>query len=204
MIHFFKTKFTSFCSAAEKVHFWQRCRTVFAIKPKNFRSNPEMVDELKKNLTPVVFPRKDPLAPKVQFCKPCLRKFSRKWSWINQNTKRTNEICTLFTKKTGKRSLDTQEPFRQLWQSFSAGFQEIFHSKSRNSRTILILCRKDVSSNRSSGYVECRIDKTDKIVFVDCSRLHRSKSVNEKIWYRSKRNIISSESFCGHLHCNFL
>ena len=40
-----------------------------------------------KNLKSTTFPRKDPLARRVQFCKPCLRKFSRKWSWISQNTK---------------------------------------------------------------------------------------------------------------------
>ena len=130
---FSKQNFLRFVPMAEKVHFWQGCRTVFAIKQKNFRSNPETVEELKKNLTPIVFPRKDPLAPRVQFCKPCLRKFSRKWSWIFQNTKRTNRICTIFTKKiAGKRSLDTQEQYRQLWQSFPAGIQEIFHSKFGN------------------------------------------------------------------------
>ena len=90
-------------------------------------------------------------------------------------------------KKAGKRSLDTQEHFWQLWQSFPAAIQEIFHSKSWNGRTILILCRKEISYNRSSGYVECRIDKTDKTVFVECSKLHQWKSVNEKNWYRSKQ-----------------
>ena len=90
-------------------------------------------------------------------------------------------------KVAGKRSLDTQEHFRHLWQRLPAGIQEIFNSKSRNVWTILILCRKEISFNRSSGYVECRIDKTDKKVFFECSKLHRSKSVNGKISYRSKR-----------------
>ena len=74
---FSKQKVFRFVPLAEKVHFWQGCRTVSAIKPKNFRSNPETVEELKKHLTPIVFPRKNPLARRVQFCKPCLRKFSQ-------------------------------------------------------------------------------------------------------------------------------
>ena len=90
-------------------------------------------------------------------------------------------------KKTGKRSLDTQEQFRQLWQTFPAGIQEIFHSKSRNGRTILILCRKEISCNRCSGSVECRFDKTDETVSFECSQSHRLKSVNDKIWCRSKK-----------------
>ena len=50
LIHFFKTKFPSFCSAGGKVHFRQGCRTVFAIKLKNFRSNPNTVEEMKKKI----------------------------------------------------------------------------------------------------------------------------------------------------------
>ena len=91
--NFSKQNFLRFVPLAEKVHFWQGCRTVFAIKLKNFRSNPETVDELKKSLTPVVFHRKDPLARRVQFCKPCLRKFNRNWCRINQNTKRTKKFA---------------------------------------------------------------------------------------------------------------
>ena len=189
LIHFFKTKFPSFCSAGGKSALLTRLPHSFCHKTEKFSLKSRNGWRIEKNLIPVVFPRKDPLAARVQFCKPCLRNFCRKWSWINQNTKRTNKICTLLTKKTGKRSLDTQERFRQLWQSFPAGIQEFFHSKSRNGRTILILCRKEISSNRSSGYVDCRIDKTDKIVFVDCSKLHRLKSVKEKIWYRSKKRL---------------
>ena len=133
------------------MHFWQSCRTVVAIRPKNFRSDPEMVEKLKKNLTPKGFLRKDPLARRVQFCKPCRRKISQKGSWINQNTKRTRKMSRRF-----------------------------YHSKSGNARTILILCGKENSSNRSSGYVECCIDKMDKIVFFGCSKMHHWESVNEK------------------------
>ena len=123
---FSKQNFLRFVPLAEKVHFWQGCRTVFAIKLKNFRSNPETVDELKKNLTPVVFPRKDPLATRGKFCKPCLRIFSRKWSWINQKTKKTNKICTIFTKKKQKNVAWTRKNifdncdkvFRQEFKSF--------------------------------------------------------------------------------------
>ena len=98
----------------------------------------------KRNLTPKVLPRKDPLTRRVQFCKPCLRKFSQKWSWINQDTKRTKKICTIFRTEnfTGIRSLDTQEEFRQMWRSFPARIQDNFQSKSGNCRTILIFCRK--------------------------------------------------------------
>ena len=110
-----------------------------------------------------------------------------------------------FHKKiAGKRSLDTQEQFWQLWQNFRTGIQEIFHSKSRNDRTILILGRKEISSNRSSGYVECRSDKTDEIVFFECPKLHRSKSVNEKIWYRSKREHYFFRMFLWTLGLQFL
>ena len=41
-----KQNFLRFVPLAEKVHFWQGCRRVFAIKSKNFRSNPETVEEL--------------------------------------------------------------------------------------------------------------------------------------------------------------
>ena len=67
-----------------------------------------------------------------------------------------------------------------MWRSFPAATGEIFHSKSGNGRTILSLCGKENSSNRSSGYVEGRIDKTDKIVFFGCSKMHHWESVNEK------------------------
>ena len=48
---FSKQKFLRFAPLEEKVHFWQGCRTVFAIKPKNVCSNPETVELLKKSLT---------------------------------------------------------------------------------------------------------------------------------------------------------
>ena len=86
---------------------------------------------------------------------------------------------------------------------FRHAFKSFFHSKSKNGRTILILWRKEISSNRSSGYVECRIDKTDKIVFVDCSKLHRSKSVNEKIWYWSKKEHYFFRKFLWTLALQF-
>ena len=62
----------------------------------------------KKNLTPNSFPWKVRLARRVQFCKPFPRKIRQKWSWINQNTKRTKKLH-IFQKNylTGKRSLDT-------------------------------------------------------------------------------------------------
>ena len=158
----------------------------------------------KKNLTPIVFPRKNPLARRVQYCKPCLQKFSRKWSWINEDTKRIKKFAPFLPKNiTRKRSVDTQEQFGQLWQSFPGGIQEIFHSKSTNGRTIPFLCRKEISSNRSSGYVECRIDKTDKKIFFDCSKLHRLKFVNVKIWYRSKKEHFFFRMFLWTLGLQF-
>ena len=52
----------------------------------------------RKILKPNVFPRKDCLAHRVQFCKPCRTKISQKWSWINQNTKNTQK-STIFNRK---------------------------------------------------------------------------------------------------------
>ena len=179
---FFQNRFPSICSAGGK-------SAILTLLPNGCRPKSENLSLRSWNswriekqiLTPKFFPRKCPLARRVQFWKDCLRKFSEKWSWINQDTIKKNKTCT-FSKKilTGKSSLDTQEQFRQLWRSFPAGIQEIFQSKSGIGRTILILCRKEISSNHSSRYVECRIDKTDKIAFFECSKMHRSKSVNEK------------------------
>ena len=70
--------------------------------------------------------------------------------------------------------------FNNCDKLFRQEFRRFFIQKSRNGRTILILCRKEFSSNRCSWYVECRIDKTDETVSFECSQSHRLKSVNEK------------------------
>ena len=138
MIQFFKTKFPSFCSAGGKSALLTRLP--HSLRHKNgkvFAQTRKRLKKWKKNLTPIVFPRKDLLARRVQFCKPCLRKFSRKWSWINQNTKMTNKICTIFTKKklqenvawTRKNNFDIcDKVFRQELKRFFIQSPEVWNN----------------------------------------------------------------------------
>ena len=110
MIHFFKTNFPSFCSTGGK-------SALLTELPHSFRHETEKcllksgngwIIGKKSNTS--VFPQKDPLARRVQFFKPCTRKISRKWNWINQNRKKTNKFAQFSQEKiTGKRSLDTGE-----------------------------------------------------------------------------------------------
>ena len=97
-IHFFKTKISSICFAGVKsalstwlAHSYRQKTESLSVKSGNgWRIE-------RKILKPNIFPRKDCLAHRVQFCKPCRTKISQNWSWINQNTKNTQK-CTIFNR----------------------------------------------------------------------------------------------------------
>ena len=80
---FFKTIVPSICSAGGK-------SAILTVLPNICRHNSGIGWWIEKQiLTIKVLPRKEPPARRVQFCKPCLRNLSQRWSWINRDTKRT-------------------------------------------------------------------------------------------------------------------
>ena len=179
-----KEFFPQFASPAPKVQYWKCCRTVVAISPKIFRSNPKTDEELKWNSHNKSFSSKRLLTRRVR---NLAEKNSAKNGAESIKIQKDKKNFPIFKKYfTCKRSLDTQLQFRQLWLSFPARSQEVFQLKSGNGRTILIFCKKEASSNRSSGYVEWRIEKTEK-KFSGKFENSRSKSLSWKKTVSNKK-----------------
>ena len=116
-------------------------------------------------------------------------KFRTKMKLSQPKYKKDKKICTIFKKNCFSICrLDTQVQYRQLCRYFPARSQETFHSKSGTGITIPSFWKKEISSSRSSVYVECSSDKTDKIILPESSKMTGSKSSNQQKIFLSKRN----------------
>ena len=128
VFNFSKHFFPQYDPLAQRVHFWQRCRTVVAKSPKVFPSNPKKFETSKKISHQMFFLELIVWHVDCSFGNPS-EKFKRKMKLSQSKYKKDKKICTIFKKNwSSKCRLDTQVQFRQLCRCFPARIQEIFHS----------------------------------------------------------------------------
>ena len=98
VFNFSKQYFPQYDPLAQRVHFWQRCRTVVAKCPKVFLSNPKKFEKSKKNISHQMF-----FLELIVWHLDCIygnpaEKNKTKMKLNKSKYKKVRKICTLFKK----------------------------------------------------------------------------------------------------------
>ena len=83
---------------------------------------------------------------------------------------------------------------------FSSKNSGDFSFKSGTDITIPNFWKKEFSSNRSSVYVECSSDKTDKLILPESSKMPGSKSSKQQKKFSVEKEIFFSKRFCRQVY----
>ena len=127
---FSKHCFLQLVPLAQKLQFWQCCRTVVARSSKVFSSNLETFEELNFFLEIFFSPWKDPLTCRPECWKPCRKRFV-KVKKISQKTKRTKKVGKLQKNFFLESSWDARVRIWQPCRWNSAGKQRISTQSSK-------------------------------------------------------------------------